>query len=194
MANHGQHSGDGNWWWTGSQWLPARSQDGQWWFNGSSWIRANRAHTLPKPTALEWRLGIAWAVLWALALVWWGMLDASRPEQGEALSSGLLRSGLALGVLVLAYLPASGYALARARRWPYVGALVLYISALLILLYVIAMLTAPTDGGTSNDTAASAGVVLLAIPTLLLVAVCVGLGAGASALVGVLSHWRSRAT
>jgi hypothetical protein len=194
VAIQGQHSGDGNWWWTGSQWLPARSQDGQWWFNGSSWIRVNRTRTLPKPTALEWMLGIAWAVLWALTLVWWGMLDASRPEPGEPLSSGLLRSGLALGVLTLVCMPASGYVLARARRWPYVGALVLYITGLVVVLYVIAMVTAPTGGASSNDTAAGAGVALLAIPSLLLVAICVGLGAGASQLVGVLSRRRSRAT
>ena len=36
------HSEDGAWWWSGSEWLPARSPDGKWWFDGQVWRRAKR--------------------------------------------------------------------------------------------------------------------------------------------------------
>jgi hypothetical protein len=186
-----QHSEDGLWWWSGSQWTPAWSVDRQWWFNGASWIRVARARSLPKPSALECGIAIAWSLLWVVAVVWWAVLDHSQPAPDRATSSGLLHSGLAVGVSALVLLSVCGDLLARAQRWSYVGALIGYVSALLIALYVVAMLTAPTEAGTSNDTAAAAGLVILGIPLVLFVTTFVGLGAGTSVLVGALSRWRS---
>lgn len=32
------HSGDGEWYWTGREWVPARSPDRAWWWNGMAWV------------------------------------------------------------------------------------------------------------------------------------------------------------
>jgi hypothetical protein len=32
------HSPDGDWFWTGNAWVPARSPDRAWWWDGSSWV------------------------------------------------------------------------------------------------------------------------------------------------------------
>lgn len=38
-AARAQLSTDGNWWWNGKNWLPAKSADGQWQWDGSKWGR-----------------------------------------------------------------------------------------------------------------------------------------------------------
>ncbi len=74
MADSGQNSphfsDDGQWWWTGSQWIPASqaasaapvaaaptsqnpprfSDDRQWWWTGSDWVPASQAPSVPVPS------------------------------------------------------------------------------------------------------------------------------------------------
>lgn len=134
---------------------------------------------------------VAWFILWVVALVWC-VAVVSQIEPGTVLSTGLIRSGLALGVGALVLLPVCGYLLARANRWSYVWTLIAYVWVLLLAFYIFAMLTAPTGDGTSGDTAAGAGLVILGVPLLLLVAAFVGFGVGTSALFGALSRRRTR--
>lgn len=100
------------------------------------------------------------------------------------MSVELQRAGLFLGLGVLALLSVCGFILGRARRWTYVWMLTGYVWALLLALYVVAMLAAPTNGGGDNDTAAGAGLVILGLPMLFIVGIFVGIGAGASLLCG----------
>ena len=101
-----------------------------------------------------------------------------------------VRLGLTLAIGSPLLLVACGWFLGRAGRWVFVGALTLYVWGLLMVGYVAAMLMMPvTPGMADDDTAAGAGVALLAVPALLVVAVLVGLGAGAGALVRA---WRLR--
>ena len=85
-----------------------------------------------------------------------------------------------------------GYVLANAGRWSYIGALVIYVWALLLAWYIGAMLSTPAADGSDNDTAAGAGLVILGVPALVVVVALVGLGAGVGALVRALARRRSR--
>jgi hypothetical protein len=179
----GRHSDDGAWWWSGTGWVFAWSDDRQWWFDGSTWIRVPPPKTFPAPRATEWGMATVWALLWVIALVWCGRATAET-QSGDAMSVGLQRAGLALGLGSLALLPVSGYILGRARRWMYVWMLVAYVWMLLLVLYVVTMLAVPVAGGSDNDTAAGAGLVILGLPLLFIIGVLVGAGAGVGLLVG----------
>jgi hypothetical protein len=179
----GRHSDDRVWWWSGTGWVFAWSDDRQWWFDGSTWIRVPPRKTFPAPRATEWGMATVWALLWVIALVWCGRATAET-QSGDAMSVGLQRAGLALGLGSLALLPVSGYILGRARRWMYVWVLVAYVWMLLLVLYVVTMLAVPVAGGSDNDTAAGAGLVILGLPMLFIVGVLVGAGAGVGLLVG----------
>ena len=112
-----RHSADGEWWWSGAEWLPAWSADRRSWFDGLRWTRNGR-YRLEEPTGREFGIGAAWLLLWALSLVW-----SAREAPGAATG------------------------------------------------------TVPDPTGVS-DNAAGAGVVILAIPALLLIAVQAAAGTG----------------
>lgn len=192
-ASQGSHSADRAWWWTGSSWVPALSRDGQWWFNGSTWIPVPPRKRLPRPNATEWGMAVAWLMLWVLGAVLCGV-TVPLTNPGEALGPGLMRSALMLGIGSATLLPVCGFVLSRSRGWVYQGILVGYVWALLMMLYVVAMLAAPAAAGSDSDTAAGAGVVILGIPMLLVVGALVGIGAVANLIVGRLSAARTRSS
>lgn len=141
-----------------------------------------------RPSAVEYAIAGTWFIVWVLGVVW-----ASRTvplTDPNLITNADVGVGLTLAIGSPLLLVACGWLLGRAGRWVFVGALTLYVWGLLMVGYVAAMLMMPVAPGVADDdTAAGAGVVLLAVPALLTVAVLVGLGAGAGALVRA---WRLR--
>jgi hypothetical protein len=86
-----------------------------------------------------------------------------------------------------------GSLLAQAGRWVYVASLTLYVWGLLLAWYIGAMLMTPAADGSDNDNAAGAGLVILGLPGLFVVAALVGLGAGVGAVVRAVVRRRRRA-
>ena len=189
----GQHSPDGLWWWSGSEWVPAWTADRRWWFNGASWTRVSRTPAFPKPSAVEFLMAGAWFLIWVLALVW-AAAAVPAANAGMDPSDAIVRGGLMLAVGAVVLLLVCGYLLAHAGRWVYMAALTLYVWGLLLAWYVGAMLmTTPAADGSDNDNAAGAGLVILGVPGLFVVAALVGLGAGVGAVVRALARRRTRA-
>ncbi len=186
-----QHSPDGSWWWSGSEWLPAWSADRRWWFNGARWTPAGRSRPFPKPSGVEYVMVGAWLVVWGLALVW---TSAAVPQAsaGADPRAAVVRAGLMLALGSAGLLVVCGFLLARAGRWVYVAALTLYVWVLLLFWYVGAMLMAPAVDLSDNDNAAGAGLVILGVPALLVVATLVSLGAGGGAAVRAIARRRTR--
>lgn len=137
---------------------------------------------MSRPSAVEYAIAGTWFIVWVLGLVW-----ASRTvplADTSQMTNADVDLGLTLAIGSPLLLVVHGWFLGRADRWLFVGALTLYVWGLFMFGYVAAMLMMPvTPGAADDDTAAGAGVVLLAVPALLIVAILVGLGAGAGALV-----------
>jgi hypothetical protein len=134
----------------------------------------------------------AWFLIWVLALVW-AAAAVPAANAGMDPSQGIVRGGLTLAVGSVLLL-VCGYLLAHAGRWVYVAALTLYVWGLLLAWYIGAMLmTTPAADGSDNDNAAGAGLVILGVPGLFVVAALVGLGAGVGAVVRALAQRRRRA-
>jgi hypothetical protein len=129
--------------------------------------------------------------LWVPGAVLCGVASA-QSNRGDRLSPWLVRSGLGLAIGAVVLLVLCGYVLGRSRRWIYLATLVGCVWALLLALYIAAMLSVPVTGPSDNDNAAGAGLAILAVPVLFVVATLVGMGAGAGLLVGHLSGARTR--
>jgi hypothetical protein len=121
-------------------------------------------------------MAAVWTLLWVIAVVW--CVDVvTNTRSGDVMSAGLQRAGFALGLASMALLAVCGYLLGRARRWTYVYVLIGYVWVLLLALYVVAMLAGPTSSASDGDTVAGAGLVILALPLLLILSAVVGVGA-----------------
>lgn len=183
----GRHSADGRWWWDGGRWTAAWSSDGRWWFDGAQWTPAQRPQRRASLTRSEWIVTAVWGVLWVAGVVWAAM--AVPPAQvTDSPSTPILATGLLLaGVTVVGALVTSGW-LGTRRRWVQVLLFAAALTGALLAWYVAAMLAVPIPAGQpdTQDDAAGAGVVLLAVPTVLLVAVLCSVGAGVGALVSRL--------
>jgi hypothetical protein len=133
-----------------------------------------------------------WFLIWVLALVWAAAVVPAA-NAGTDTSEAILRGRLTLAVGSVVLLLVCGYLLAYAGRWVYVAALTLYVWGLLLAWYIGAMLMTPAADGSDNDNAAGAGLVILGVPGLFVVAALVGLGAGLGAVVRALARRRRRA-
>lgn len=184
-----QHSPDGSWWWSGTEWLPAWSADRRWWFNGVRWKR--RSPAFPRPSTVEYVMFGVWFVVWVLALVFTSFAVPAY-DSGVDLSDSVVRSGLALAVGSAGGLLVCGYLLGRTGRWVYLAALTLYVWVLMLALYVGAMSMVPESAGGYDDNAAGAGFVLLGGPALFVTATLVGLGAGVGAAVRFVARRPTR--
>lgn len=170
-------SSDRNWWWNGSQWLPAYSPDRSLRFDGQVWVSARRRGALPR-----WVLwsGLAWLV----TLAGWLLLGAVVIAVSSPADPGRFTSSLVLGLAALAVLATCfwGFLLGRRRavRWLWPAALVG--TAVEMACYVVAMLAAPASDGSDQDIAAGAGLVVVTIPTGLVLLTLLWIGAGLGAL------------
>src|SRR5580765_3567075 len=129
-------------------------------------------------------MAAVWLAVWVSGVAW---SDKAMSDVGRPLSEGLARSGLALAVAAAILLTVCGYLVCRPRRGIYLWALVAYVWVLLLALYVVAMVDTATAG---SDDAAGAGLVILGIPMLIVVATLACLGAGARLLVRHLIRGR----
>ncbi|RZS91673.1 hypothetical protein EV189_0920 [Motilibacter rhizosphaerae] len=100
--------------------------------------------------------------------------SASDVRWGTVTAGAALALGLTVGW---------GALLGAAARWRDLACSVAAATAVLIALYVGAMLFWPRGDDVSSDDAAGAGVVLLIVPMAVSVALCLGLGAVPAALV-----------
>jgi len=156
-------SPDGRWRWTGAQWTPLPHVQGS-------------GYRIPRPVIRD---GAIWLVLFGL----WAPVVAVL-----ALNEVSVRVFLALGaplgaVAVLSTLLFGGR-LGRRGHWRELGLAALAGTAELLFLYGVAMVVSP-DPNNTNDIAAGAGVVILSVPTLLVVASLLGLG-------GLVGRWSPR--
>ncbi len=182
------HSADGAWWWSGDGWLPAWSLDRRLWFDGRSW-RPTGPDAVGRPTGVEIGIAVGIFATWVLSVAW--SVAALPPTVAAAdLSSALDLAGLGLLAAWFGGTVVSGLLLGFRGRWAYVGFLVAYVWTLVLAWYVSAMLMTPADSGSDNDTAAGAGLVILAVPTLLAVVVLTTTGAGLGALARTVSQRR----
>lgn len=187
------HSPDRVWWWDGAQWTLAWSSDGAWWFNGSQWVPAAQTPRSRFMTRPEWLVAAVWGVLWVLGVAWaiWAVQAAADAEK-VTMPIPMLITGLTLLALVLVGIPTTSGWLAARRRWTQVLVFAAAVTCLLLAWYVAAMLVVPVPAGQpdTQDDAAGAGLVYLAIPTAAAVLFLTGIGTGLGAVAGRLVRGR----
>jgi len=175
-------SHDGWWWWNGQRWLPAYSADRMWRFDGIRWKRNTR-----RPPRWLVSSGIVWlCLLGSWLLVGTILLAASAPGD-ITVAEGIVIASLAALALIATVSWGAFLGRRRATIWLWPAAAVG--TAVELFFYVTAMLAAPVvDGAADQDTAAGAGLALLAIPTALLILVLLWLGAGIGCLSRVIKR------
>jgi hypothetical protein len=178
-ADPRRFSADGNWWWDGLQWLPAFTPDRQWRFTGERWVPVRAGGRPPRwlvLSGLGWLAGLVGWLLYGAVVV--GIDGPNDP----GVPATYVLVGLA-GVAVLAT-GAWGFLVGRRRalRWLWQAAALG--TAAQLFCYVVAMLVAPSYDASMEDTAAGAGVAILAVPTALITLALLWFGAG----LGVLSR------
>lgn len=170
-------SGDGSWWWSGQAWLPTVSPDRRWRFNGVTWTPAAQRVWAPRGVpvyGVGWLAPLAgWLIVAAVQLV------ADYPASPSSTQTGVV---VVLAGLALAATAGWGFVLGRHRLWAWIWVTVPVGMVVEMDFYVVAMLAVPGPNGESQDTAASAGLVILTAPTALLLLGLLWLGAGASRL------------
>jgi hypothetical protein len=170
-------SDDAAWWWNGERWLPTMSSDGTHRFDGTRWQRVRRP---PRWFVIS---GLIWLVALASWLLAGTVFLAVGPVDGSVTELAVI-GGLAL-VAVISTIAWGAFVAWRGetrRLW----AAALAGTVVQLIFYVSAMLAAPqTPDSADNDTAAGAGVVLLAIPTAVVILALLWLGAGLGALIRI---------
>ncbi len=169
MATSHPFSPDGNWWWSGEAWVPVQSKDKRWRWTGVCWQRVRRLVWAPWMTVV--------AVLWFLALGAWvpavGLTNAIAKATAPVVGSLAVSGGIALGMTVVV-----GFLLGRRGWWRHLGLAVLGGTGALLFWYVVAMIAFADPNDPTADNAAAVGVIIFAIPTLLIIALLLGVGAG----------------
>lgn len=181
-------SRDGRWWWNGQHWLPAYTPDQMWRFDGSHWRPANRSNRPP-----NWL--VASGLVWLGLLVSWLFvgtifLAVASPSAPGTVPGIIILSLASIGLLAT---PTWGYLVGRRRATKWLWPAAAIGSALQLAFYVTAMLAAPSTDGSEQDTAAGAGLVILAIPTALAILTLLWIGAGLGALSRKFKGSKSRA-
>jgi hypothetical protein len=139
------------------------------------WVR-RRAFTLEWPTWL-----IICLAAWLIALAAWlpvtvAILKAMDPAQrgGHADDVAIVTSIMVAVVLCLVW----GFTLGWVRYWTHVLLSTALGTVALMLSYVGAMIAAASPTDTTVDNATGAGVVIIAVPTFVVLAVLLAVGAG----------------
>ena len=179
-----QHSTDGSWWWSGSEWVPARSPDGRWWFDGQTWRRVGGSGVTF--SRFEKRLGVAWLVGFVLACVW-AAFSAPHVKPDDGLTEGWLVSGVALVFAWLLGMATTGYLLTRRGRS---RSLVAFVPGVWLLmgLWVTFLATMPLPGTPDDDNGPAVGLVLVAVPAFAVLALLAGIGFAVAWLVARLAR------
>jgi len=156
---------------------PSRSADLRWW-NGTAWT----SHTLGAAPSSPQRSREVPKLVHVAGAVWLGLVGAWIPAW-----AALVDRHAPLGVILGVVIPLGGLAvvstllfggcLGYGRRWREAGVASLAGAGMLLFWYAAVTLTAP-DPTNQNDHAAGVGVVILAVPALLLVSLVLGQGAG----------------
>lgn len=179
-----QHSADGSWWWSGSEWVPAWSPDRRWWFDGNTWrdVAGARAGL----SRFEKRLVAAWIISLVLACGW---AVASGPHvTPDGLTSGWLVSGVAIFFGWLLGMAATGFLLTRRQRTRQLLVFV-PVAWFMMGLWVAFLATMPIPGATDDDNGPAVGLVLMAFPGLAVLALTAGIG---SAVAWLIARARER--
>jgi hypothetical protein len=173
-------SHDGQWWWDGTQWLPAYTPDHRWRFDGSQWRPVNARTRPPRWLLLTGVVWLAFVASWLAA----GTVFLAVSSPGDPGRSALIVIVSLAAVAALATL-AWGYLVGRRRETVWLWPAAVAGTTVQLFTYVTAMLAAPqSPGDANNDNAAGAGFAILAVPTALLILALLWLGA----LIGALSR------
>jgi hypothetical protein len=161
-------SPDGSWWWGGDHWAPTLSPNGTWRWTGTSWVPVRRR--LPTP---RWVLRDG--AIWLAALVVW-VPAFSVLVVNHAPHDVTAAVGASLGTVSIVATLAYGSLLGRHGRWRDVAIATLFGTATLAVCYIALMATTAPDPTNTSDIGTGAGLVILGLPALLLVAALLGLG------------------
>lgn len=170
----GQHSPDGLYWWNGREWVRAWSDDLRHWYDGTEWIQ-RRFSSSP---ALLRRRDLALSLIWiliALPLAGSSMQAAHHNSDPSNEPTWAMWTLVSLAGAALMLIPVTGYvAGARPRRLARMLAAVGLIWGIVMVLYFLAMMASSDP---NSDIAAGVGLVMLAIPAAVAIAVLLGIGA-----------------
>jgi hypothetical protein len=193
-----RHSPDKVWWWSGTQWLPAWSPDGAWWFDGSTWrsaLTGGRPASRPRRQLTQAEIVVAalWIALWVACTAWAVVTVPKAQAEGSTVSSATWVWGIALVSSVVLGTVVSAIWLAYRGRWWVIWLLAICVSGLFFAWYVAAMLAVPIPAGQTDtqDDAAGAGLVFLAIPTAVAVGFLVSVGTGVGAAIRAVCRRRT---
>jgi len=186
------HSFDGRWWCDGQIWMSAYSPDRRWWWSGSSWLPAFSTDKRQRWDGRQWRrVGIRDWPRWVhvVGIAWLACLGVAVPvalvmhhanahiDHGQA----VILIGLA-GLSAIATV-VTGWALGYRKRWPQLALFTLAGAVVLLGWYGVAMIATTPASDTTGDNASGAGLAILAVPTLALTGLLLGLGAAPAAAV-----------
>ena len=132
----------------------------------------------------EQRLAVTWLVGSVLACVW-AVFSAPHVTPNDGLTGGWLASGIALFIAWLLGMAATGYLLTRRGRS---GGLLAFVPGVWFLMgiWVTLLATMPIPDAPDNDNGVAVGVVLMAVPAILVLALLAGIGSAVARLVSRL--------
>jgi hypothetical protein len=172
-------SPDRLWWWDGYRWVASLTPDGRWWFNGFAWVPlARRREAPPRWLTIT---GTAWLIASGAWLAVTTVILAVTSPQEPGRTAGI--TIVVFGSLAVLATLAWGCLVGRraATGWLWQAAAIG--TGVQVLFYVTAMLAAPTTtNGQDNDTAAGAGIVIIALPTAATILLLLWTGAAVGAL------------
>lgn len=172
----------------GTEWLPARSPDGKWLFDGQVWRRARRQFDLGR---VEKVCAVAWLVWFGLAVVA-AAVSGPQVTVANGLTGGWLVFGAVVVLIWLLGMVITGLVLTRRKRLASLLASVGFVWLLMgfWVAIVAAIPTPATQPG--DDDGAAVGLMIMAVPAFLVLALLAAVGAAAGWLVTRTSGWLRR--
>lgn len=163
-------------------WPAPTANDGPWRWNGFAWVSASPLPARPRLRDrirdLGWpRWLLTCSAVWTAALVAW-LPAAGATARHHSENEPLVRALVICGAVATICTLLLGGVLGWTRRWRHGVALTVAGTAVLLVSYGLAMVAFADSNDTTADNAAGAGVVILTVPTMAIVAALLAVGFG----------------